>query len=137
MTQCHWRSVIAGLTALGLVWGGAAQAQDEAPVERIRPPPDSAVISGVTVSVPKVVERTRYGVVTKELSMSARVPFRDLDMRTPAGVAELDRRVAEAADYICRQLEIMYPDGTPEEYYCVRQAIGEAQPQVLLARSPG
>ena len=56
-----------------------------------------------------------------------------------AGVdwVELDKRVEEAAVYVCRQLERMYPAGGPERRQCTRDAIDDAQPQVLVARVNG
>jgi UrcA family protein len=136
MTQSLRNGTLAGLAALGLLAAGAAYAADSAPTGRMLPPPDDAVISGVTVSVPKVVERTKYGMLTKEIEMSVRVPYGDLNMLTPEGQAELDRRVAEAADYACDSLDRMYPEGTPVERQCRRLAVSEAQPQVILARNP-
>ena len=123
----------AGALAFALLCGGAAQAQ-ELRGQPMQPPPEGAAITGVTVSVPKVVERTRYGVTSAEVFMSVRVPYHDLDMASPTGVAELDRRVAAAGDYVCEQLERMYPTGTPEEFYCVKRAVDGARPQVIKAR---
>ena len=128
-------TALVGLTSLGLLWSGAAFALDE-PIDKIQPPPAGSLLSGVEVSVPKVIERTRYGVTTTEISMSVHVPYGDLDMRTPGGVKALDKRVAEAATYLCVQLERIYPDGSPERSDCARRAIGDAQPQVILASAP-
>ena len=64
-----------------------------------------------------------------------RVPYDDLDMRTPAGVAELDARVAKAAAYVCDQLDKQYPEGSPETFYCTKNAIAGAKPQVIKARN--
>jgi UrcA family protein len=91
----------------------------------------------VVVSPPKTIERSRYGVVSQMVNMSVSVPYNDLDMRSPAGVNELNRRVAEAADYVCGELEKMYPAGYPENFYCVKKAVGDAKPQVIKASAPG
>jgi len=64
-----------------------------------------------------------------------RVKFRDLDMSTAGGVAELDRRVAEASAYACRQLEIMYPDARPDQQVCERETLGATEPQLVQARA--
>jgi UrcA family protein len=100
------------------------------------PPPEDSVLTGVTVSVPRTIKRERYGVVSQVVNMSVRVPYGDLDLQTPAGAAELDKRVREAGNYVCRQLEVMYPVGSPDTFGCVKEAIGDAQPQVVLARAP-
>ena len=135
MTQPDNRRVLAGLAA-GLLFGSAAYADDPPPGPP-KPPPADSVLSGVTVTAPKTIEQNRDGVTSQIVKMSVRVPYGDLDMRTPAGVATLNQRVREAANYVCGQLENMYPTGSPEEFYCAKQAIGDAQPQVIKASSPG
>jgi UrcA family protein len=64
-----------------------------------------------------------------------RVPYNDLDMHTAAGVAELDQRIVKAANYVCDQLEKQYPDGSPEKFYCTKNAIAGTKPQVIKARN--
>lgn len=137
MTRSARQFALWGLAAASLFWTAAAQA--EIPVGMpMQPPPADSVLSGVTVTVPKVVERTRYGVVSSDVSMSVRVPYGDLDLTSPAGVTELNKRVAEAGNYVCHQLERMYPVGSPDEFYCVKEAISGAQPQIVAARAgPG
>jgi UrcA family protein len=100
------------------------------------PPPDS-VLNGVEITAPKTISRERYGVVDQLVNMSVKVPYSDLDMRSPAGIAELDKRVKLAANYVCDQLSAMYPVGSPDDFYCAKQAIGDAQPQVIKAHGPG
>ena len=136
MTQLDSRRVLAGLTAAGLLLGGAAYAAD-APPGPPKPPPADSLLSGVTVTAPKTIERNRDGVTSQIVSMSVHVPYGDLDMHSPAGVATLNQRVKDAANYVCGQLENMYPTGSPEEFYCAKQAIGDAMPQVIRASSPG
>ena len=130
------RSIRPAALAISLMWAGAAFAA-EPPLDKIQPLPQDSVLSGVVVEPPKVIDRNRLSVVTEEIKMSVRVPYRDLDMATPAGVVELDKRVEEAAVYVCRQLERMYPAGGPERRQCTRDAIDDAQPQVLVARVNG
>jgi UrcA family protein len=130
------KGVLAGATAFGLLWSGAALA-DVPPGFPLQPPPADSVLTGVTVSVPKVIETTRYGVVSSEVQLSVRVPYGDLDLTTPSGLQTLDRRVKEAANYVCGQLQNMYPVGSPDTFYCAKKAVGDAQPQVVLARAPG
>ncbi len=109
---------------------GAAAAQSVAPEQ-----PTDAALSGVTVTAPRVVTQPLYGTSTKQMSLSVRVKFRDLDMSTPGGVAELDRRVAEATEYACRQLGILYPDARPDQRMCERETLGDTQPQLVIARA--
>ena len=67
--------------------------------------------------------------------MSVRVSYADLDMKSPDGVAELDRRVNVAANYVCKQLDRRYPEGDPDSFYCAKNAISGAKPQVIQARN--
>ncbi len=85
----------------------------------------------MVIEAPKFIERSRMGVVSQEVSMSVRVPFRDLDMRSAGGRAELDRRIKVAANYVCDQLDRRYPDGSPEAFYCTKAAIAGTKPQVV------
>ena len=129
----HKGVLIAAGTA-ALLWSASATA--EIPLGgAMKPPPEDSVLTGVTVSVPLTIKRERYGIVSQIVNMSVRVPYRDLDLRTAAGMAELDKRIVEAGAYVCHQLEVMYPVGSPDEYGCVKEAIGGAPPQVVLARA--
>ena len=136
MSQLVCRPLLTGLAALSLFASGAALAAD-APPGPPKAPPEGSLLSGVEVTAPKTIERNRDGVISQIVSMSVHVPYGDLDMHTPGGVAELNKRVKDAASYVCRQLEVMYPTGSPEAFYCAKQAIGDAQPQVIKASSPG
>ena len=130
------RRLIAGLATAGLFWSAAAQAADPPPGPLVQPPADS-MLSGLTITAPRTVEQNRDGVTSQIVHMSVHVPYGDLDMRTPAGVAELSKRVKKAADYVCNQLQVMYPTGTPDDFYCAKQAVTDAQPQVIKASAPG
>lgn len=136
MSQLVCSRILAGLIAGGLLAATVAQAADPPPLPPKQPPEDS-LLSGLTVTAPRTIERNRDGVTSQIVHMSVSVPYKDLDMHTPAGVAELNNRVKKAADYVCRQLEIMYPTGTPDDFYCAKQAVTEAQPQVIKASAPG
>lgn len=125
------------LAAALVLTAGAALAQPPPPTSGLplQPPPADAVVGEVVIESPKVVERTRYGVVGQEILMSVRVSYADLDMKTPDGVAELDRRVNVAANYVCKQLDRRYPEGDPDSFYCAKNAVSGAKPQVIQARN--
>ena len=136
MSQFLRNTALIGAVSFGLMSGGAAYA-DVPPGGAMEPPPADSLLSGVTVSVPKTIETTRYGIRSQEVFMSVRVPYGDLDMKSAAGVATLQKRVTDAGTYICRQLAIMYPVGTPDNYGCVRDAVKGAEPQIIKASAPG
>ena len=127
----------AALAAAIALTAGAALAQPAPPTSGLplQPPPTDAVVGEVTIEAPKVVERTRYGVIGQEILMSVRVSYADLDMQTADGVAELDRRVGVAANYVCNQLDRRYPEGDPDAFYCAKNAVAGTKPQVIQARN--
>jgi UrcA family protein len=127
-------AAVFGAIGLGLLCGGAALAQNEAVGPALPTPSD---LSGVTVTAPRTIEQNRDGVTLQVVSMSVHVPYGDLDMHSAAGAAELDKRVTKAADYICNSLASMYPNGYPETFFCAKQAVSDAQPQLIKAKAPG
>jgi UrcA family protein len=128
---------IALLSAAFALAASAALAQSAPPTSGLplQAPPADAVVGEVVIESPKVVERTRYGVIGQEVLMSVRVSYADLDMQSAGGVAELDRRVNVAANYVCEQLDRRYPEGAPELFYCAKNAVNGAKPQVIKARN--
>ncbi len=127
----------AALAAAIALCATAALAQRAPPTSGLplQPPPADAVVGEVVIEAPRVVERQRYGTIGQEISMSVRVPFGDLNMQSADGVAELDRRVSVAANYVCTQLDRRYPEGAPELFYCAKNAVNGAKPQVIKARN--
>jgi UrcA family protein len=89
----------------------------------------------VVVTTPRTVEKNEDGVQLQEVKMSVHVPFGDLDMQSTTGVAELNKRVAKAADYVCKRLEFLYPQGQPETFDCAKNAVADVQPQLIKARA--
>jgi UrcA family protein len=89
----------------------------------------------VVITTPRTVEKNEDGVTLQEVKMSVHVPFTDLDMQTSQGVADLNARVAKAADYVCKKLEFLYPEGGPEAFDCAKAAVRDAQPQIIKARA--
>jgi UrcA family protein len=130
----YHRAALAGAIALSATVALAQPAPRTSGLP-LQPPPADAVVGEVVIESPKVVERTRYGVIGQEILMSVRVSYADLDMRTADGAAELDRRVNVAANYVCEQLDRRYPEGAPEVFYCAKNAVSGAKPQVIKARN--
>jgi UrcA family protein len=89
----------------------------------------------VVVTTPRTVEKNEDGVWLQEVKMSVHVPYGDLDMQSTAGVAELNKRVAKAADYVCKKLEFLYPQGSPETFDCAKNAVADTEPQLVKARA--
>ena len=88
---------------------------------------------GVTVTAtPYVSKVQRTGINAGETTMSLqrRVPYRDLDLRSAAGVQELWRRIDSTANEICDELERQFPDGHEPGRGCVREAVRGTTGQV-------
>jgi UrcA family protein len=130
---CH-RAALAAAIALTATTA-LAQREPRTSGLPLQAPPADAVVGEVVIEAPRVVERQRYGTIGQEISMSVRVPYGDLNMQSPDGVAELDRRINVAANYVCEQLDRRYPEGAPEVFYCAKNAVSGAKPQVIKARN--
>ena len=132
MTQFQFKpaATLAGLAAAGLLIGaGGALAQNA------EPPKEDATVGGVTVTAPRTIEQNRDGVTSQVVTMSVHVPYGDLDLHTPQGLAELDSRVKKAATYVCTRLSGLYPNGYPDDIGCEKEAVSGAQPQLIKAKS--
>lgn len=76
------------------------------------------------------VAQTSFGVPVYEVSMSYRVSYADLDLRTQAGVNELETRVAKAAKEACAAIDRQYSKSEPRGAACTKAALDEAKSQV-------
>jgi UrcA family protein len=97
-----------------------------------RTPATAPRLGGVTVTAPRFIGREASGTPIERVSMSATVRVADLDLGTPQGVGELNKRVREVAASLCKSLEADYPIGTPEYTACVKEAIAAASSQTSL-----
>jgi UrcA family protein len=64
--------------------------------------------------------------VIDRAKLSSRVKITDLNLSTYAGVMELQWRVTGAAEAVCKELAIRYPNGTPSEAQCAKTATKDA-----------
>jgi|KBSMisStandDraft_5_1062788.scaffolds.fasta_scaffold93482_1 UrcA family protein len=96
---------------------------------------DSAIaqkLEVVTVTAPrahqKIVKYSTVGVPIVVTSVSYGVAIADLDLSTPAGVKEFDRRVEAAARDACGELDKTDPT-VPSDPTCVTEAIASTADQ--------
>jgi UrcA family protein len=68
-------------------------------------------------------------------AMSVKVSTAGLDLSSPAGVAQLTRRVGYAASMVCGHFDEGDLNGARASKTCRTQAIDDAMPQVQLALS--
>jgi len=94
-------------------------------------------LTGVTVTAPRFIGREANGTPIERVSISATVRVADLDLKTPQGVGELNKRVRDVAASLCMRLEADYPIGSPEYTACVKQAVAAASSQTGLIKGAG
>ncbi len=67
------------------------------------------------------------GAPIKEISITQRVSYADLDLKTADGAASLEKRVREAAQQGCKELDEKYPlADTPVPKNCVQETTNRA-----------
>ena len=91
----------------------------------------SALLMASFVTTPALAEEppSEPSTVPPHLVMvNATIEFGDLDLGTPAGIAELHRRTRRAAMEMCRPEPVGRRDG-----FCLRQALQIARPQIEQA----
>jgi UrcA family protein len=69
------------------------------------------------------------------VSTTRQVKAGDLDLATPEGLAELEKRVSKAATEACTDIDRTHPNARPDTYQCAKSATNRTMSQVreLLA----
>lgn len=88
----------------------------------------------VTVRGPGIqsteVERSSIGVPVVMFTVSYKVSYEDLDLTTSDGMAELTKRIEDAANQGCREIGLAYRTAQPSDWLCARHASKEALAEV-------
>lgn len=88
----------------------------------------------VTVRGPGIqsteVERSSIGVPVVMFTVSYKVSYEDLDLTTTDGMAELTKRIEDAAKQGCREIGLAYRTAQPSDWSCARHATKEAIAEV-------
>ncbi len=92
--------------------------------------------------VTKTVGKTASGIPIVDVSLSYGVNAKDLDLASHAGAMELQKRVADAARAACKEISRQYPDSTPSDADCEKNATAKAMVRVnellaAAAKKPG
>lgn len=77
-----------------------------------------------------VVERSATGVPVVMFTVSYKVSYEDLDLTTTEGMAELTKRIEDAAKQGCREIGLAYRTAQPSDWLCARHATREATAKV-------
>jgi UrcA family protein len=130
-------SVQLALVASALALTGTAAAQNSS----TRQDNDSQ-LSQITVQATHDVQKKQVGmsytgIPIEEVSLTRHVGFSDLDLKTPAGKDELDKRIKTVAKEACEQIKKLYPleQWDTDTRSCVADAVKGArvQEQTILA----
>jgi UrcA family protein len=78
----------------------------------------------------KSAGRTTSGIPILDVSLSYGVSTEGLDLATNSGATELEGRVRNAAAAACKEIGQRYPDATPSEAQCAKNATAKAMVKV-------
>jgi len=81
------------------------------------------------------VGRSTIGAPIELIELRGRVSYADLDLTKQADLAELDKRLNDAAKEACKDLARLYPVGHRDTRSCIGEALDSAkeQKQVVIA----
>lgn len=118
---------------------------------QVNPGSDSNVTEQITITPPQynitrtpVPDAAKHGfAVAQATSISQPVSYSDLDLSTPAGVKELEKRVTRTATDVCRELNKRFPPDLywsvtqfqpGRRYDCVQSAVKDAMGQIMTSQ---
>jgi len=95
-------------------------------------------LEDITVTSARLVTvgRSQIGGPKQEITISRGVVTDDLDLATPAGMAELEKRVKQVSEELCAELDRLYPLNEPQAADCARNAVKRTMADVK-ARTGG
>lgn len=117
------RKLSPALLAVGVCLGSVSLADTPLPTINI----EASVVSK------KVIAMSSSGVPTEQVTVTRRVSYSDLDLKTYAGAAALKRRVEDAAQAACKQIDELYPIEQAQAPSCVKDSVAAADEQVKAA----
>ncbi len=143
MFQSHYRTSLLRLAGIGLgILSGAAIAQ--AADSNMPANTSDASLTQITIEAShqvhkKQVGMTYTGIPIEQVTLTRHVSYRDLNLHTPAGTAELDRRIEATAKEACNQLKTLYPLDMwdTDNRQCINGAVGRAMQQAKNLEATG
>lgn len=72
------------------------------------------------------VGRTSTGVTIVGISLAYDVSLKDLDLSNPGGMRVAEKRINDAALSACREIGRQYPQATPDDKTCAKDAAKKA-----------
>ena len=92
--------------------------------------PEVLVHATRTVAVTVSHDSLTSSPITKTFTLSEGVGYKDLDLTSPVGVAELEKRVTTVAREVCLEIGKQYPDSKPDDAACAKAATKRAMAKV-------
>ena len=119
---------VAATAALLALWGSTACGQEVKQEVKIE--------AGKMVTIKEGHSPT--GIQTERVQLSRNVSFKDLDLTTPGGASELEQRIHDSADSVCKQLKEINPTNSAQNEEldhktCVNGAVKSAMKQMKQA----
>lgn len=93
------------------------------------PNPETEITIRAERVTSQIVGRSYTGIPIRQYQLSYTVGYADLDLTTDAGAKELKKRVQQAADSACKDLDKLYPE-TPRDRTCANKAAEDSMAQV-------
>lgn len=90
---------------------------------------EEITVQGTRSLKTEVVDRS-HTIPIVDVSLGYGVSTAGLDLASPAGVAELDKRVHDAAMAACKEIGRQYPDSIPSDDVCAKRAADKAMVKV-------
>lgn len=118
---------------LGLTLLGAASLLLSGEKAAAQPPIEEISIVAPHEITRKTVGRGSLGMPIEEVTLTHRVGFKDLDLKTEAGAKALEKRIKEVVKHACYELDELYPKSRSENRRCESKARESAQPQMEAA----
>lgn len=79
------------------------------------------------------VGTSTIGAPIELVQLIRRVSYKDLDIATASGAAELQKRIRDTAQSACKQLDTLYPLDHVDTTLCVKEAVNNSTTQVQAA----
>lgn len=90
----------------------------------------SVTVSAKRMISEKTVGRTASGIPIIDVAVSYGVKWQDLDLKSHAGVMELQKRVNDAAAAACKELDRQYPETAAGATDCAKKTASQAMGKV-------
>jgi UrcA family protein len=93
-------------------------------------PLEEVTVQAKRIMSTKVVERSSSGIPILDITISYGVSTAGLDLASHTGFEEMQKRVNSAARAACEEISRQYPDASPDERTCAKEAAAKAMSQV-------